>query len=283
MHGEPQDGNAIARIDLYLDDATTPFHTVHPPERIELDTTTFSDGPHTLRLEARDGLGKVGRRTIPFVVQNGPGITVTGLRAGERVNGHVAMDINAFGAQEPFDPIRAESSGPIPAWTWILAVAIFGWAGWYALANFGVAPAFAQTPTYEANPVAMAAQPASDNAGAKPASGGSAGGFDYAAKGEQLYTANCAACHGATGTGVPGAFPPLAGDPVVTAKDPTMHVKVVLHGLKGASIGGKPYTSQMPPFPQLSDEDIAAIVDHERTSFGNNAPTVTPADVKKLR
>ena len=31
-----------------------------------------------------------------------------------------------------------------------------------------------------------------------------------AAKGEKLFLANCAACHQATGLGVPGAFPPLA-------------------------------------------------------------------------
>jgi len=31
-----------------------------------------------------------------------------------------------------------------------------------------------------------------------------------AAKGEQLFLANCAACHQATGLGLPGAFPPLA-------------------------------------------------------------------------
>ena len=48
-------------------------------------------------------------------------------------------------------------------------------------------------------------------------------------------------------------------------------------------ITARPYSSQMPAFPQLSDEDIASIVDHERTSFGNNAPTVTPDAVKKLR
>jgi mono/diheme cytochrome c family protein len=283
MHDAPQDGTRIARIDLYLDNAAEPFRTVLQPEHIEIDTTAFTDGAHTLRLEAHDVLGNVGRRSIPFVVQNGPGITVTGLRADERVVGTLSMEINAFGGDEPFDPIRAESSGPIPAWTWIMAVAIFGWAGWYALANFGVASAYAATPTYEANPIAMAQQPMTDNAGAKSSGGGTAAGFDYAAKGEQLYTANCSACHGATGAGVPGAFPPLAGDPVVTAKDPTMHLRVVLHGLHGVPINGKPYSSQMPPFPQLSDEDIASIVDHERTSWGNNAPTVTPDAVKKLR
>jgi cytochrome c oxidase cbb3-type subunit 2 len=39
----------------------------------------------------------------------------------------------------------------------------------------------------------------------------------------------------------------------------------------------------MPPFSQLSDSDVAAAIDHERTSWGNQAPTVTPDDVKRAR
>lgn len=48
-----------------------------------------------------------------------------------------------------------------------------------------------------------------------------------AAKGQALFTANCAACHQATGAGLPGAFPPLKGDPVVNDTDPTEHIHVV--------------------------------------------------------
>jgi mono/diheme cytochrome c family protein len=40
----------------------------------------------------------------------------------------------------------------------------------------------------------------------------------------------------------------------------------------------------MPAFAsQLSDAQIAAVVDHERTSWGNDGPTVTPAEVTKDR
>jgi mono/diheme cytochrome c family protein len=101
--------------------------------------------------------------------------------------------------------------------------------------------------------------------------------------GAQLYAQNCAACHGASGAGVPGAFPPLAHDPVVTAANPTQHITVVLKGMHGKPIGGKSYSSQMPSFSQLSDNDIAAIINHERTSWGNKAPIVTPAQVKSAR
>jgi cytochrome c oxidase cbb3-type subunit 2 len=105
-----------------------------------------------------------------------------------------------------------------------------------------------------------------------------------AQKAAQLYSSHCASCHQAKGEGVPGAFPPLADDPVVTAKDPTQHIKKVLFGAQGETIDGTKYTSPMPPWSkQLSDDEVAAIVNHERTSWGNDAPTVTPAEVKKVR
>jgi cytochrome c oxidase cbb3-type subunit 2 len=83
---------------------------------------------------------------------------------------------------------------------------------------------------------------------------------------------------------VPGTFPPLAGDPVVTAKDPSEHIRIVLFGKKGGTINGVSYSAQMPAWAdQLSDEEVAAVINHERTNWGNNSPTVTPEDVAKVR
>jgi mono/diheme cytochrome c family protein len=273
----------VARVEVYLDDAQQPFQTLVPPATLELDTAKLDDGPHTLRILAYDTLGHVGRRTVPFVVQNGPGITVTGLRPEERVAGRVELEINAFGGNEPFDPIRAESSGPIPVWMWVITVLVSGWAVWYGLAFFAVPQAYASTPTYATNPVAAANVPMSPYAPPAVSSGKNVAGFDYSASGQQVYTANCAACHGADGAGTPGAFPPLAGDPVVTANDPATHIGVVLKGLSGKAIHGTTYASQMPSFAQLSDADVAAVIDHERTSWGNRAPTITPDIVKRAR
>jgi mono/diheme cytochrome c family protein len=279
-HARPG-SDAVAEITLTLDDETTPFATYRPPATCTLDTTALSDGPHVLHVRARDGLGLVGVRSIPFQVQNGPGITVTGLRAHERVSGTVTIDLNAFSASEPFDPVRAESSGPIPVWTWVMIVLIAAWSGWYGLTQFQEPAAFALSAAKD--PVAAANAPMQTSKSVRDSGNGTAAGFDYAASGENLYTANCSACHGATGAGVPGAFPPLAGDPVVGAADPKTHIGIVLHGLHGAKIKGTAYASQMPPFAQLSDNDIAAIIDHERTSWGNAAPIVNPDDVKRAR
>jgi mono/diheme cytochrome c family protein len=267
--------------------------TYRPPARFALDTRGLPDGEHVLRIEAVDAVGNVGVRILPFTVANGPGITVTGLRAGSRVRGQLMLDVNAFSAEEPFDPVRAESAGPIPVWTWVLIVIIGIWAVWYGLEFFSTPQAFAQTPTYAPNPALAAAQAPAVQAATQTAApvGNNPGvgsknvaGFDYSALGAQVYSQNCASCHGASGAGTPSVFPPLANDPVVTGKDADAHIKIVLHGLSGKTIGGTKYAGQMPAFGTLlNDQQIAAVVDHERTSWGNQATTVTPGQVTKDR
>ncbi len=103
-------------------------------------------------------------------------------------------------------------------------------------------------------------------------------------QGEQLYAANCAGCHQATGAGVAATFPPLAGDAIVNAADPSGHISTVLHGAHGRVIGGVAYAVAMPPFAAvLDDQQIAAIINHERSSWGNHAPPVTAEQVAKQR
>jgi cytochrome c oxidase cbb3-type subunit 2 len=108
-------------------------------------------------------------------------------------------------------------------------------------------------------------------------------GYD-AAKGSSLFTANCSACHQASGEGLPGAFPPLKGNEVVNANDAAMHIHVVLQGLDGAQVGGVAYGGVMPPFAgTLSDVDIANIIDYERSAWGNHGKPVTAAQVAAER
>ncbi len=112
------------------------------------------------------------------------------------------------------------------------------------------------------------------------------GGAKTAAPGQgaAVYAAHCASCHGPNGEGVPGVFPPMKGDPAVTAADPTRHIAIVLFGLKGEEINGMRYMAAMPEHEdELSDAEIAAVVNHERTSWGNNSPQVTARDVATVR
>ena len=107
---------------------------------------------------------------------------------------------------------------------------------------------------------------------------------DDAAKGQALFTSTCAACHQASGEGLPGVFPPLKGNAAVNDADPTKHIHTILHGLQGANVGGIVYPSPMPPFATtLSDADIAAIINYERSSWGNHGAPVTNEQVAAER
>ena len=99
-------------------------------------------------------------------------------------------------------------------------------------------------------------------------------------RGAALYLQYCSGCHQAKGQGVPGQFPPLAGNPVVIAPDPANIFKVVLEGVP-AQGRYKP----MPAFAaQLSDQQIADLVNYLRSSWGNNVPAnASAANIQKLR
>ena len=100
------------------------------------------------------------------------------------------------------------------------------------------------------------------------------------AQGAVLYMDNCGGCHQATGRGVPGVFPPLAGNGVVVAPDAGNILKVVEGG-----IPARDGRIAMPGFQdRLTDEQVADIANYIRTSWGNNAqPDVTSAMVAKMR
>lgn len=90
--------------------------------------------------------------------------------------------------------------------------------------------------------------------------------------GKALFMKNCAACHQATGKGIPGAFPALAGSKFVQGKGGD--VAAVL--LKGR--GGMPDFSD-----SLSDRDIATVLTFVRGNWGNKADGLSEGDVSALR
>ncbi len=91
----------------------------------------------------------------------------------------------------------------------------------------------------------------------------------------------CINCHQAGGRGVPGVFPPLAGNPHVTEGDGAYVARTIIHGREGrVEVNGKVFDAVMPPIGQqqgLSDAEVAAIASYVRNSWGNRAPAVTPA------
>ena len=103
-----------------------------------------------------------------------------------------------------------------------------------------------------------------------------------------MFGAVCFACHGPDGTGKamdgapPGTMmaPALAGSPRVQGHRDYV-IKVLLGGLTGP-LDGKTYRDVMVPMGG-TDEWVAGIASYVRSSFGNNAGMVTPADVARVR
>jgi len=262
------------KIKVSLDDEREARAILDPPATFELDTTQLPDGRHRLCVQAIDDDGTVGLEEIPFTVRNGPGIAVVGLSTEEAIRGRVPIVLNAFSSRlgDAFEPVRAETPAPIPTWTWVLALVVVAWAMWYSAIE---SQEYRQRNLASGQSSAQTAAPAQDLAG---------GQATWAALGEQVFENKCAACHQVSGTGVARVFPPLAGDAIVNAKDPAEHIRAVLHGLQGKAIAGVVYPSPMPPFAdQLKDDEIAAVINHERSSWGNKSPIVTPKDVAALR
>lgn len=104
------------------------------------------------------------------------------------------------------------------------------------------------------------------------AAGVAAPALASAATPQSQFMDNCSACHQATGKGVKGAFPALAGSAFVQG-DPKAVMTTVLNGRGG-----------MPSFKDdLGDADLAAILTYVRSSWGNAASAIKPADVAAAR
>ena len=104
------------------------------------------------------------------------------------------------------------------------------------------------------------------------------------AKGEQLFLANCAACHQATGLGVPGAFPPLAKSAWVAGSEDRV-IKAILAGLAGEiEVNGVKYNGNMPNIGAgLKDAQVANIATYVRQAWGNAAEPVMDTKVAEVR
>jgi cytochrome c oxidase subunit 2 len=96
---------------------------------------------------------------------------------------------------------------------------------------------------------------------------------DLLARGEQVYNANCAACHQPNGKGG-GAIKPLDGSAKVLDADKGVQIQVLLNGQNNI----------MPSWKQLSDTELAAVITFTKNHWSNKTgQTVQPADVLASR
>lgn len=108
-----------------------------------------------------------------------------------------------------------------------------------------------------------------DLAGAPPAAAGAT------VDGKALFAAQCAACHQATGKGLPGVFPPLDGSEWVHG-DARVLANILLHGVNGEiEVAGQKYQGAMPAFAQLGDAELAGLASYIRNAWSNKAEPMT--------
>jgi len=313
----------IERIEVFLDESKEPLQVLtNPPFKVQLDTQTISDGPHSLRVVTVFKGGKTEESVLDFEVDNLPSPYVEGLDEGQQVRGVVEFEVLTGDYQAP-----KSKDGLTVLMAVISSIVVLGliWAFFAfgptskaiveanaavaeeggavtgdaahgeklfadncaschgAKAEGGFGPALAGNPLVEnaeefnqittegrgnmppfSNLSAQdladiraylgsleAPQPKAEEAPAAPveeaaaataAAGGA--GNDEVKQGESIFSQQCAGCHGANGEG--GFGPALAGNPLLD--NPNEFNKITHEG-----------RAQMPPFPQISDEELAAV------------------------
>ncbi|GGE65870.1 hypothetical protein GCM10011533_17740 [Streptosporangium jomthongense] len=172
-------------------------------------------------------------------------------------------------SKDNFEPF--ELNNPIPWPVIAIALALAAWGIFTFLHSYMAAGENQQQ-----------AQQQAQQAGAEKSQG--SGNAKAATDGAQLFDNYCSSCHQNNGAGVSGAIPPLAGSSWVLG-DGEQVASIVLFGISGPiSVQGKTFNGRMPTFGStLSNGEIAAIVNHIRSSWGNSAGPINAELVQVQR
>jgi mono/diheme cytochrome c family protein len=169
--------------------------------------------------------------------------------------------------------IQPESDAPkagrrqVPVWLFVLMFLLLYWgmvyfdqrSGWFAAAVY--------TP-YRSLDEVVRYQPIGNGPG----------------PGKPIFESNCALCHNSDGSGKPGQGPPFVGSEWVLGS-PNRMIRIPDNGLTGPiKVKDQEYNLNMAAMGHdLADDKLAAVLTYIRTSWGNNASPVTPAQVKAVR
>lgn len=103
-------------------------------------------------------------------------------------------------------------------------------------------------------------------------------------RGSRIYEQHCANCHGDTGQGVAGIYPPLHDNRAVTMQNTNNLIRVIVGGGFAPVTEKNPRPYGMPPFGHLlSDRDIAEVLSFIRQSWGNHAAALSELEVMQAR
>ncbi len=99
-----------------------------------------------------------------------------------------------------------------------------------------------------------------------------------------VYQRVCQSCHQASGAGLEGVYPPLAGSEWAQG-DPGIPVRLVLHGFQGAiERNGVQYSGVMAAWGEvLDDQEIADVLNYVRAAWGNSGSTIAADYVAEVR
>jgi nitrite reductase (NO-forming) / hydroxylamine reductase len=97
------------------------------------------------------------------------------------------------------------------------------------------------------------------------------------------YDANCGTCHQPNGKGMPGVFPPLAGNKRFI-DNPARSIDITINGMSGEiEVDGIKYNNAMPPMGHISDTDLAAALSYAAGAWGNPGRLYSAAEIAAAR
>ena len=101
-------------------------------------------------------------------------------------------------------------------------------------------------------------------------------------RGEEVYTAQCASCHMPVGEGLEAVYPPLANTDYL--KNQKRAITIILKGqTEEITVNGKQYSTAMDAMANLSDKEIADVLNFVSNSWGNKNAMIKPAQVLAQR
>lgn len=178
-------------------------------------------------------------------------------------------EIHAAVKREHAEP-TAETT-PMPLWLTGLCGVAVAWAGiYFGIFNGGLSANVYNE--YQSSPAALFPLPQKEG-------GGEQQQLTLAQQGKSVY-GQCVGCHGGTGAGVPGQFPPLAHSSFVVKGEKRL-IAILLKGITGPlNVDGKQFNNAMPAWEAaLSDKKIAAVASFIRQEWGNKAGEISEAKV----
>ena len=103
-----------------------------------------------------------------------------------------------------------------------------------------------------------------------------------ATRGKAIYDTQCVTCHQEKGEGVKDVYPPLAKSDYLMANK-SRAVAAVVNGVQGAiTVNGSKYDGEMIGL-DLTDQDVSAVLNYVRNSWGNKGDAVRPEAVAPQR